>query len=253
MLPFVRLGPLLVQLPGLALLAGIWIGSDRVEKESVRLHMNPGAILNLIIYGLIGGLIGARVLYALEHLNAYLASPISLFSISGTALDGWGGLLAGLTVAALYGRSKALPLRPTLDALAPGLAVFMIALSLADLLSGDGYGLPLDAPWAVYLWGAYRHPTQIYELLLSIVVLIAWRLNSRSASAPGSHFLLVVGLSAAARLFTEAFHADSLVTLGGLRLVQVISLLAMASTLYLSRRWSSPAAGSSADAGRAVN
>ncbi len=237
MLPFVRVGPLLVQLPGLALLAGIWIGSDLVEKEAVRIRLNPGALLNLIIYGLIGGLIGARLLYALEHLSAYLASPISVFSISGTALDGWGGLLAGLTVAALYGRSKALPLRPALDALAPGLAVFMIAISLADLLSGDGYGLPLDAPWAIYLWGAYRHPTQIYELLFSIGVLLAWRLGPRSGSAPGVRFLLVIGLSAAARLFTEAFHADSAVTFGGFRMVQVAALLVMAAALYLHLRW----------------
>lgn len=237
MLPFVRVGPLLVQLPGLALLAGIWIGSDLVEREALRFRLNPGALLNLIIYGMIAGLLGARLLFALEHLNAYLVSPISLFAISGTALDGWGGLLVGLGVGFLYGRSKALPLRPSLDALAPGLAVFMIALSLADLLSGDGYGLPLDAPWAIYLWGAYRHPTQIYELLLAIGILIAWRLTSRNEMASGGRFLLVVGLSSAARLFTEAFHADSAVTLGGFRLAQLLTLGTLAVTLLVYRQW----------------
>ena len=128
-------------------------------------------------------------------------------------------------------------LRHTLDALAPGLAVFMIALGVANLLSGDGYGLPLEAPWAIHLWGAYRHPTQIYELLLAFGVLIAWRLTAQGAAFAGSRFLLVAGLSAAARLFTEAFHADSAVTLGGFRLVQVIALLVMAAALYLNGRW----------------
>lgn len=237
MLPFVRVGPLLVQLPGLALLAGLWIGSDLVEKEAVRLKLNAGAILNLIIYGLIAGLVGARLLFALEHLSAYLIAPISLFAISGTALDGWGGLLVGVAVAFLYGRSKSLPLRSSLDALAPGLAVFMIAISAANLLSGDGYGLPLDAPWAIYLWGAHRHPTQIYELLLAVLVLIAWYFASRTDAVPGSRFLLVIGLSAATRLFTEAFHADSDVTLGGFRLAQLIALLVIAAVLYLNRRW----------------
>jgi phosphatidylglycerol:prolipoprotein diacylglycerol transferase len=240
MLPFVRLGPLLVQLPGLALLVGLWVGSDLVEKEAVRLRLNPGAILNTIIYGFIAGLIGARLLYALEHLNAYLASPISLFAISGTALDGWGGLLVGLGVAFLYGRSKAMPFRPSLDALAPGLAAFMIALGLANLLSGDGYGIPLDAPWAIHLWGAFRHPTQIYETLLSIGVLIAWRLRSRLTTAAGSRFLFVAALSAAVRLFTEAYHADSAVTLGGFRIVQVAALLVVAASLYLHLRWRDP-------------
>ena len=106
MLPFVRLGPLLLQVPGLALLVGIWFASELVEKEALRLRLNVAAILNLVIYALIAGLIGARLLYALEHLNAYLASPISLFAISGGALDGWGGLLVGLGVAFLYGRVR---------------------------------------------------------------------------------------------------------------------------------------------------
>jgi len=182
-------------------------------------------------------LLGARLLFALEHLNAYLVSPISLFAISGTALDRWGGLLVGLAVAFLYGRSKTLPLRPSLDALAPGLAVFMIALGVANFLSGDRYGLPLDAPWAIYLWGAYRHPTQIYELLLAIGVLIAWRLTSRRDAVTGARFLLVVGLTSASRLFTEAFRADSPITLGGFRLAQLLALGTLAVSLLVYRLW----------------
>lgn len=238
MLPFVRIGPLLLQLPGLALLAGIWIATEFVAREAVRLRLNATAVLNMIIYGLIGGLLGARLLYALEHINAYLASPLSLFSLSTSALDAWGGLLVGLGVAALHARAKKLPLRPTLDALAPGLAVVMIAFGVANFLSGDGYGSLLQAPWAIHLWGAYRHPTQIYETLLALGVLLAWRFLPPAAAVPGGRFLQVVGLSAAARLFTEAFHGDSLVTLGGFRVVQIAALLLLSASLWLSRRWS---------------
>ena len=237
MLPFVRVGPLLVQVPGLALLAGLWIGSDLVEKEAARLRLNVAAILNLIIYGLIAGLVGARLLFALEHLSAYLAAPLGLFALSGSAMDPWGGLLVGIAVAFLYGPGKDLPFRQTLDALSPGFAVFMIALGTADLLSGNGYGLPLDAPWAIYLWGATRHPTQIYEILLAAGVLAAWHFSRAADSAPGRRFLLVLGLSAASRLFTEAFHAESAVMPGGLRLIQVLALLLMAIALLLSRHW----------------
>ena len=147
--------------------------------------MKTSTLLNLIIYGLIAGLVGARLLYALEHVNAYLASPISLFALGGSAVDGWGGLLVGIVVAILYGRAQHLPLRLTLDALAPGLAVFMIAVGLANFLSGDGYGSPLRAPWAIHLWGAYRHPTQIYEVLLAVIVLLAWRYVPRNLHGPG--------------------------------------------------------------------
>ncbi|MFH1185411.1 MAG: prolipoprotein diacylglyceryl transferase family protein [Chloroflexota bacterium] len=241
MLPFLRVGPLLVQLPGLALLAGIWIGTTFVEKEALRLRLHASAVLNMIMYALIGGLVGARLLYALEHLSAYLAAPLSLLALSATALDASGGMLIGATAAFLYGRAKWLPLRATLDALAPGLATFMIALGVANILSGNGYGSPLEAPWAIYLWGEYRQPTQVYETLLAVGVLLAWKFMPAGSLSPGNRFWQVVSLSAAARLFTEAFHADSVITPGGFRLAQVVALLLLAAALYMSRRWSTAA------------
>lgn len=240
MLPFVRIGPLLLQLPGLALLAGIWIGTNAVEKQAARLRLNTAAVLNMIVLGLVGGLLGARLLYALEHTNAYVAAPLSLLALSATALDAWGGLLVGAVVAYLYGRVKELPLRLTLDALAPGIAVFMIAIALANLLSGDGYGSPLQAPWAIPLWGEYRHPTQIYEFLLAMAIFLIWNFTSMGAEQPGRRFWRVLALLAAARIFTEAFHGDSAVLLGGFRVAQVVGLAVLGAAMYLDRRWASP-------------
>jgi prolipoprotein diacylglyceryltransferase len=243
MLPFVRIGPLLLQLPGLALLAGIWIGTGVVEKQALRLRLNAAAVLNMTMVGLVGGLLGARLLYALEHISAYLASPLSLFALSATAMDAWGGLLLGAAVAYLYGRAQGLPLRLTLDALAPGLAVFMIAIGIANLLSGDGYGSPLQAPWAIQLWGEYRHPTQIYEILLAVGIFLIWRFTSIGTDVAGRSFWRVVGLLAAARLFTEAFHGDSAVLPGGFRVAQVAGLVMLGVAIYVDRRWSAALAG----------
>jgi prolipoprotein diacylglyceryltransferase len=244
MLPFVRIGPLLLQLPGLALLAGIWIGTNVVEAHAIRLRLNAAAVLNMVMLGLVGGLLGARLLYALEHTNAYVAAPLSLFALSATALDAWGGLLVGAAVAYLYGRAKDLPLRLTLDALAPGLAVFMIAIALANLLSGDGYGSPLQAPWAIQLWGEYRHPTQIYELLLAVGTFLIWKFTSMGTNEPGRSFWRVLALLAAARIFTEAFHGDSAVLPGGFRVAQAAGLAVLGAAMYLDRRWASPESAS---------
>ena len=237
MLPFVRIGPLLLQLPGLVLLAGIWIGTNVIEKQAARLRLNAAAVLNMIMAGLIGGLLGARLLYALEHISAYVAAPLSLLALSVTAMDAGGGLLVGVVVAYLYGRPKRLPLHLTLDAIAPGLAVFMIAVGLANLLSGDGYGSPLQAPWAIQLWGEYRHPTQIYEMLLAAAVFLVWKFTSMGTDTPGSNFWRVLALLAAARIFTEAFHDDSAVLPGGFRVAQVAGLLVLGSAMYMDRRW----------------
>ena len=65
---------------------------------------------------------------------------------------------------------------------------------------------------------------------------MAWRFATRRETAAGRRFLLVTGLSALARLFTEAFHADSVITLGGFRLAQVWALAVLAAVFYLRQR-----------------
>jgi phosphatidylglycerol---prolipoprotein diacylglyceryl transferase len=236
MLPFLRIGPFLFQMSGLALLAGLWAATTLIEKEALRLKLNTTAIFNMIFYGLIGGLIGARLTYAFQHLNAYMASPISLFSLNTSTLNSLGGFVTGLVIADLFGRQK-LPLRPTLDAVAPGLAVIMIAIGVANFLSGNGYGSPTRLPWAIYLWGEYRHPTQIYETVAALIVFLIWKMDLVSSPGAGTRFLQIVSLLASTRIFLEAFHGDSLVWPGGFRAVQVLGLMILAISIYPTRQW----------------
>ena len=238
MFPYLRIGPLLLQTPGLALLIGVWVGLSLAEKESLRLRLKADAVYNLVFFALISGIIGARLAYAARFLNAYVENPISLFSINPNTLSPNDGLLIGLLVAVIYGYRKRLPLRPTLDALAPGLAAFMVALGVSHLLSGDAFGAKTDLPWRIFLWNEYRHPTQVYETLAAIFIfLIVW-LRSLELPGRGLNFLLVVSLSAGARLFLEAFRGDSVIWSGGFRSAQIVALLLLAVALWLMKSWS---------------
>ena len=153
MLPFIRVGPLLVQLPGLALLAGIWIGINLAEKEALRLRLNASAIESMTMYGLIGGVIGARLLYALEHLDAYAAAPLSLLALSTTALDGWGGLVVGAIVGFLYGRKHHLPLRPALDAFVNAAIQTVTGTVTLRLYKGNVAVAGRTSPYSLYQTG----------------------------------------------------------------------------------------------------
>jgi len=236
MFPFLRLGPFLLQLPGLALLGGVWAGSSLAEKEAARLRLNAADLYNLIFYGLVAGIAGARLAYAARYLSAYLANPISLLALTPATLYPTAGLVVGLAVATLRGWRKGLPLRPTLDALAPGLAAFMVALGVAHFLSGDAFGAPTTLPWAIHLWDDDRHPSQIYETLAALAVFaLVWK--RPLGIGRGFNFLLVVATSAAARVFLEAFRGDSVVWAGGFRATQVVALLVLAACLWLLRRW----------------
>lgn len=234
MLPFIQIGPALLQLPGLILLAGVWAGLNVSEKAASRVSLSPAALHNLVFYGLLAGLLGARLTYALRHLNAYLIDPLGLFALTPSTLLIEGGLLIGALTALLYGRRQRLPLRPSLDALAPGLALFMIAVHLANLASGDAFGAPADLPWAIELWGARRHPSQIYEALAALVI---FGLVRKRPDGSGVTFLLLAALSAAARVFLEAFRGDSAVGFADLRAAQVLGLVVLALALWWLPRW----------------
>jgi phosphatidylglycerol:prolipoprotein diacylglycerol transferase len=204
---------------------------------AARLKLNAADIYNLVFYGLVAGLIGARLAHAAHYLGAYLASPLSLFALTPATVDINAGLVTGVAVAALFGWQRRLPLRPTLDALAPGLAAFMVALGLAHLFSGDAFGAPIKLPWSVYLWNAYRHPSQIFETLAALVIFaIVWVHRVQSAG-DGLNFLFGVAFSAAARVFLEAFRGDSLLWPGGFRAAQVIGLLILAMSFWRMHRW----------------
>jgi phosphatidylglycerol---prolipoprotein diacylglyceryl transferase len=153
------------------------------------------------------------------------------------------GVVTGVFSAYLYARRKGVANRLLLDALTPGLIVFAGGLALADLASGDAYGSPSSLPWAIELWGAARHPTQVYQLIAVIVIGVIVLKSKRPFD--GAWFGLFAALYSASRLFIEAFRGDS-ETIGGLRTAQLLSLIVLLIMLVLLRRWAKSAAVESA-------
>jgi prolipoprotein diacylglyceryltransferase len=85
----------------------------------------------------------------------------------------------------------------------------------------------------VELWGERRHPSQVYEILAAGAILaILWPGRWKDKTPAASCFLLFVALSAAARLFLEAFRGDSVLLAGGLRAAQAVAWLALAASLW---------------------
>lgn len=240
MFPYIPIGPFLLQTPGLAMLIGVWIGLTLAEREAKLLKIDAQAIYNLIFLGLVAGIVGARVSYAARFLTIYLDEPLSLFALNPNTIAPIDGLVIGLLVAVVYGWRKKLPLRPALDALAPGLAVFLVTLGIAHFLSGGAFGAPTKIPLAIYLWDDYRYPTQIVETLFSLGVLLAALKHPLGKPGLGLNFLLVVSLSVASRLLLEAFRGDSLIWIGGFRAAQVVSFIILLSCLWLIRVWAQP-------------
>jgi phosphatidylglycerol---prolipoprotein diacylglyceryl transferase len=160
----------------LGALAGLWV----FRRELTRAGL-PDAALDAAVYGLVGGLLGAKLLYVFEHLDE--ASFLALFLDRG-GMSWFGGFVGGLTAAYLTIRAKRWPLIAVLAAATPALAIGQMLGRVGCFLVGDDYGRPTSLPWGVAFPRGLPpttdrvHPAQIYEaMFLAILawVLIRWR------------------------------------------------------------------------------
>jgi phosphatidylglycerol---prolipoprotein diacylglyceryl transferase len=237
MFPVIQIGPLSLQAPGLILLIGIWLGLTIAERLSPRFQISPNQLYNLVFIILISGLIGARLSYVLQNLNAFTQSPLNLFSLNPGLLDPLGGAAVVFITGVIYVNRKQVPVLPSLDALSPFFAVMWIALGLSNLASGKAFGMETQLLWGIELWGATRHPTQIYQILAGFVILaFIWPQGSTLKfveKEPGKTFGLFLALSAGAWIIIETFRGDSTLLPGGIRTGQVAAWVGLAISLWI--------------------
>jgi len=239
MLPVLNIGPLALQVPGLIIIIGIWLGLSLAERLTN--SIKPSVLYNLVLISLLLGVVGARIGYVLEFPSAFSDNPLNIISLNLTLFNIFAGIGVGLIVAIIYGARKQLPLWGTLDTLTPMIAVFMIALGTSNLASGNAFGSPTDLPWGIDLWGSRRHPTQVYEIFLSsiILVFILALLIKKQNKSDGIIFLVFVACTAFAKIFTETFRGDSTLIFTGIRSAQFIAWLILAISLWaLGNRFS---------------
>lgn len=237
MFPYLRLGPFILPMESLSLLAGLWMALPLITREAARLKMNATMFSNIIFYSLLAGLIGARLGYVLEFPTVYSSNPPSLLALTPTTLSPSMGLAVGLITFVIFVQRKQLPIRATLDSLAPGLAVFMVFVGFAHILSGDAFGAPTNVAWAIRLWNEYRHPSQFYETLIALTIFLVIQARFLKPEGAGLNFLLMISLASASRIILESFRGDSIFLPGGFREAQVVALFILAISFYWMRKW----------------
>ena len=237
MFPLLQIGPFAVRVPGFFLIVGLMAGVTLTESEAKRQGADPNPLNNLVFFSILAGLVGARLAYVVRYLDTFLANPITIFFINPNTLDMRAGILIALITAVAYGMWKKLSLRPTLDLFTPTFALFAIGLGLSTLASGNAYGSPTDLPWAIYLWDANRHPSQIYYTLWATFAFTVWLTMRKGDYFAGFRFLVWLTLTAAGALFIGAFRGDSVLLAGGVRQEQLVALAVMLFGLWLMRQW----------------
>lgn len=240
MFPVIQVGPLSVQTSGLIILVSGWIAISLVEHYACYFNLSAEHLSKIVFTALIAGVIGGRILYILQYPSAFSSNLLSVFLPTPTLFNGWGGLVVGILAGLTYTQKMELPLWDVLDALSPGLAVFGIGLGVAHLASGSYFGVPSSLPWGIYLWENYRHPTQMYEILLAVAVFgIIWlkKFKTGGTSQPrGELFLTFLALSAFSHLVVDGFRAETAWLAGVFRMSQLIAWVILAISLFVLNR-----------------
>lgn len=237
MLPTINVGPLVISSASLVYILGVWLALWAVEKAASSLNLHVPWTYNLATIGLVSGFIVARLAFVATYWDAYRDNLLGIIWPLTGGFNLWAGLLAGCFAAFFYGRARDLQPGSTLDALAPGLLVGFMTISLADFLGGPGYGIETDVPWAISLFGVQRHPVQVYELIVAILALGAWLAYRKRLEFGGQLFLMAAAVFSAGRLFTEAYRANAVLTDDGIRVLQVIALVATLGAMALLMRF----------------
>jgi phosphatidylglycerol:prolipoprotein diacylglycerol transferase len=219
------------------LVAAAWIGLTFAEKRAERYGISKDELNNITFYGLLAFIVGGRLSFVLQNISIFLKSPTGIISINPDIFDPIGAIAVAVMVALIYGQHRNLPLWPTLDALTPFFAILFIGIGLSHLAAGTAFGKETDLLWGIDLWNATRHPTQIYETLASLLIFgLLW--FQKQNPRPGILFLTFVSLTAASRLFTEAFRGDNAFIFNNLNQNQVMAwVILAASFLFLEFRF----------------
>ena len=203
---------------------GYWLFSRELRRSGL-----PPSGTDAALYGIVGGMVGAKLLWVAEHAAE---EPIVALLMSRGGMSWFGGFAGGLGVGVAVLLHRRLPIIPVLAAATPGFAFGQLIGRIGCFLVGDDYGRPSNLPWAVAFpqglppTAVPVHPTQIYEALCLGVLgwlLIRWRRRHVSDLQILGRYLLIAGT---VRFVIELIRVNDRV-LWGLTVAHLVSLMLM--------------------------
>lgn len=229
----VRLGTLEIRWYGILMAIAVALGTVLAYQEAKKRGIHPDHIVNLIIIGTPLSLIGARIYYVIFSWEYYIRHLGEIIKIWHGGLAFHGGIIVALITGLLYARWQRLKFWVLADIVAPSLILGQAIGRWGNFFNQEAYGYPTNLPWAMYIDGAYRHPTFLYESLwnLLIFLFLVW-FRRRPGNIDGDVFLFYLAFYSLGRFFIESLRVDSLM-LGSLRAAQVFSVGAILITVWL--------------------
>lgn len=207
------IGPLAVRWYGLAYVAGFIVAGLILRSLNRRweVGLTDDDVLDLVLVGVVGLVLGARLGYVLFYgAGRYWSDPASILAFWDGGMSFHGGLIGILLAGWWFAKRKGIAVLRLYD-MAVGAPLGILFGRLANFINGELWGRPTDVPWGVVFpdapGSAPRHPSQLYEALLEglVLFLVLWAL-SRRKRGDGLIIGTLVGLYGVFRLVIEFFR-----------------------------------------------
>ena len=219
----------------LAVLYALWHAKcEKVKSDD---------IIDLALYLIIFGVIGARLYYVVMEFGSYLETGGSFWeNLLGTlynmiavwngGLAIYGGIIAGFLTGLVVARKKKIRFPVIADIAGPAVMVGQIIGRWGNFVNVEAYGGETALPWrmgvlqsydggATFVSEMYVHPTFLYESLWNLLGLILITVLYKKKKFHGQMFLTYITWYGFGRMLIEGLRADSLY-IGSMRVSQFV-------------------------------
>lgn len=226
-----------ISLSGILIAVALLVGLFLTERLAKRTGQNPEIYLDLAIYLVISGVIGARVGYIITHWELFSSGMEHIFNIS-TGMSFSGAVIAGLIVSFVYCKSRKYSWLNVCDTVAPGILFGQLIGVVGQFLERSVLGTYSDGILAMQvdvqdvdthtmmmsrssigmMQGEFLqvHPITLYELILFLVLFIVLIILFFKKQINGIVIAIYLIIYGGVRFFTEFIRLDSRKTIGGI-------------------------------------
>lgn len=226
---------------GFSLSLAILLGTLITIRLARKIDMNSDQIIDLAIFLVIGGIVGARLFYVLVYDPVrYLKHPIEIFQIWNGGLVYYGALIGGFVTGTWFILKKGLPFWKLADVVTPALALGYGIVRIGCFMNGCCYGKPTTSVIGVifpFIEGARnlndvaRYPTQLFSSLFGFVLFGVLLYLWKRKQFDGQVFLAFLILYAVERTVVEHYR-ENLIVFWKITVSQLVSFLITIPAVY---------------------
>lgn len=218
---------------GIIIAVGFLLAMLYASRSVKKMNIDMDRLIDVVIVGLIGGVIGARLYYVIFYPGTkYRDNPIEILKIHEGGLAIYGGLIGAMVCGCIMAKIRKLNIPAVLDIASLGFLIGQAVGRWGNFVNQEAFGAYTDLPWGmssdntkILVENGTVHPCFLYESLACFVGFILLHIFTRKFRRyDGQTFLLYIIWYGAFRFFIEGLRLDSLrVGFHDLRVSQLVA------------------------------